>query len=475
MAGTEWPGGDPFLQRQNEPSIAVSTRNPLHLLAGANDYRTVDIPGLENIKVIGDAWLGIFRSYDGGNTWTSTLLPGYPQDTSQAGMVSPLKGYPAGADPVMRAGANGLFYLAGITLSRDENPLGAFFVARYLDHNDKESSHLVTEEAHSIRYVDTKIIQKGTSGQFNDKPWLAVDIPRAGAAPCTVDGQTIDGGNVYAAWTVLVGGDENIRSRLMATRSTDCGATWQKPIYLSETHAISQGASIAIDPRNGNVYVVWRRIRNDKGETDALLFAKSTDFGKTFSQAQLIREITPFEQGTHELAFRTTMFPSMAVDGDGKIHIVWSERNAEWRGRIALITSTDGATWSQPVFVANEGLGHQFMPTINFAHGKLTLAWYDQTEDHTRGIYDPILDGDKHTGQYTELRQPMGHLAQGKSQEVFRNFIIEYGETQPPLRRHTLDVYVAQADPSLMTTPQFQSHRASRYYFGSRPYPNEDT
>src|SRR5260370_8994217 len=47
VSGTKWPGGDPFLQRQNEPSIAVSTRNAQHLLAGANDYRTVDFPFID--------------------------------------------------------------------------------------------------------------------------------------------------------------------------------------------------------------------------------------------------------------------------------------------------------------------------------------------------------------------------------------------------------------------------------------------
>jgi len=68
VSGTGWTNGDPFLQRQNEPSIAVSTRNTLHLLAGANDYRGVDLPGLLGSTERGDAWLGLFKSFDGGQT-----------------------------------------------------------------------------------------------------------------------------------------------------------------------------------------------------------------------------------------------------------------------------------------------------------------------------------------------------------------------------------------------------------------------
>ena len=42
--GTKWPGGDPFLQRQNEPSMAVSTRNPMHILAGAKRSAPSSLP-----------------------------------------------------------------------------------------------------------------------------------------------------------------------------------------------------------------------------------------------------------------------------------------------------------------------------------------------------------------------------------------------------------------------------------------------
>jgi hypothetical protein len=88
--------------------------------------------GAEN----GDAWLGVFKSFDGGQTWRSTLIPGYPQDESPIGKASPLKGYQAAADPTVRPGTNGLFYYSGIAFDRGDNGKSAVFVSRFIDNNN---------------------------------------------------------------------------------------------------------------------------------------------------------------------------------------------------------------------------------------------------------------------------------------------------------------------------------------------------
>ncbi len=138
VSGGTFPGGDPFLQKQNEASTAMSTRNPCHLLAGANDYRAVNLPGLPDDQEIGDAWLGWYESTDCGATWYSTLVPGYPQDSSPEGMSSPVKGLSAGADPVVRSGAAGTFYYLFIAFNRGTN-VGKLAVARAIDHNDRDA------------------------------------------------------------------------------------------------------------------------------------------------------------------------------------------------------------------------------------------------------------------------------------------------------------------------------------------------
>ena len=102
VSGTTLPGGDPYLQRQDEPAMAVSLRNPMHLMAGANDYRTVDMPGLPDGEETGDASLGVFKSVDGGQTWYSTLVPGLSPPCVKLAAVTP----PASRTPPPATAAN---------------------------------------------------------------------------------------------------------------------------------------------------------------------------------------------------------------------------------------------------------------------------------------------------------------------------------------------------------------------------------
>jgi hypothetical protein len=79
--------------RQNEPAVAVDPRNTNVLLGSSNDYcgvynRTtssgVPLP-------VGPIWLGYYRSQDGGRNFVSSLVPGYPDDTSTLGALARIR------------------------------------------------------------------------------------------------------------------------------------------------------------------------------------------------------------------------------------------------------------------------------------------------------------------------------------------------------------------------------------------------
>src|SRR4051794_28571845 len=251
VSGTDWTTGDPFLQRQNEPSLAVSTRNPAHIVGAANDYRAVDLPGLLGIEERGDAWMGVFKSFDAGQTWRSVLLPGYPLDSSPEGHASPLHGFQAAADPTIRAGTSGMFFVSGIVFNRGTNAPSAVFVTRYIDNNNRENGDPTAKNgaitnvapADSIRYLGSKIVAKGSATTFVDKPWIAVDVPR-GTATCkapftnpdgTTGSETIPASNVYMTYTTLSGST----SKINFIRSTDCGVTWSAPVVLSQSGSLN--------------------------------------------------------------------------------------------------------------------------------------------------------------------------------------------------------------------------------------------
>jgi hypothetical protein len=470
VSGTKWPDGDPFLQRQNEPSLAISSRNPAHLLGGSNDYRTVDLPGLPAGET-GDAWLGIYKSYDGGQTWKSTTHPGCPQKIAACDGAPLLKNYAAGADPVVRAGTSGMFYYVGLGFTRDTPKKSVVFVSRFIDNNNEENGD-------PIKYLDTAQVSLGTDAAFLDKPWLAVDVPRTGAATCTITQplkngnvftQTFPVGNIYLAYTSFTD-ESKPPSQIYFSRSTDCGATWSKPAIIADG-ALHQGAALAVDPATGAVYVTWRRFKST-GITDAILFAQSTDGGQTFAKPVEVATITPFDQGTTAFSFRTNGYPTIAVDGASRIYLAWTERNqgapeSTGDARVVLTTSKDAVTWTQRAPVADyTGRGHQFMPAMSFAGGKLMIIFYDVRDDNTIGNFTSLGGG-----KYVESRVPAGDLASvpPHPEKVFTNFLLDASPDAALgglLRRHTIDVWAAQADPA--DVPQFTAARVSQYIFGSR-------
>ena len=53
----------------------------------------------------------------------------------------------------------------------------------------------------------------------------------------------------------------------MLVRSDDCGATFSRPQQISERTQINQGAVMAIDPNNGDLYVAWREFMSSASPT----------------------------------------------------------------------------------------------------------------------------------------------------------------------------------------------------------------
>jgi len=521
VSGTQWPGGDPFLQRQNEPSIAVSSRNSMHLLAGANDYRTVDLNFLATGET-GDAWLGVFKSFDGGVTWQSTLFPGYPLDKTPEGLASPLKTptqFNAASDPVVRAGTNGLFFYSGIAFNRGTNN-GVVFVSRFMDLNNKENGAATSTPINSntdpIRYVSTAILDNGSAGQFLDKPWLAVDIPR-GTATCTINvpepgapggsvSQTIPAGNVYMAWADFVG-NTLLRTKIYFSRSLDCGATWSTPSKLSEGYPLNQGVTLAVDPASGNVYVAWRTVAA-ANSPDGLTVAKSTNQGQSFSTAVTFLTLPAFNSSSPAATasffdentltttsggpeIRTTAFPSMAIDGCGQIYIAWSQRDPQSTGdaRIMMSTSMDGVNWTTPFRVDNNAIsddyansfsrGNQLMPSLTFSGGKLMVLYYDLRLDHTLGAFAPAYpNAYNFSTDGFPLPDVQGRLVLEQrvgvpepSKSVFGPFVNDAGLTA---MRHIVDVRVAQFIPASACPSgvpngpgSFSTARVSQYRFGT--------
>jgi hypothetical protein len=376
----------------NEPYSIIDPTEPSHVFAGWNDYCLTDL---------GAGWQGFAYSLNGGEDWTNSIVPGYPQDTSAEGMASPLFGTHTDAgDPIAAFDSSGRLFVGGIAFNRVKPSNGDVYVATY-----GTTPHA---SGYPVDYKRTRIVGKGTpseviGGIFQDKPMLEVD--RTGGD---------DDGNLYVCWSRFTGAGQN---KVFFSRSTDHGKTFSHPISISRSEEIVsvQGCDIAIEA-DGDVYVTFRTFPANTQKRAGLGFARSTDGGASFSRARLITNATiynPFDTDRNcgdgpvhcpsDLVFhRVPLEPRVTSDQTGQLPGVWLTYNAvkpdtivasdpakamsyssAGTGRVGQSavyftrTTNNGASWSTPATVEAAPLGHQFFPDIDAHAGELAVVWQD--------------------------------------------------------------------------------------------------
>jgi hypothetical protein len=274
--------------RQNEPAVAVDPRDSRVVLGSSNDYcgvyNATDAAG--NPVPAGPIWLGYYRSQNGGDSFVSSLVPGYPGDSSPFAALAKIRTASSG-DPVIAWDSKGRAFFGS---ESSDDPAGSaktfgdVWVATY-DNPGGPSAATVND---GKRYRGTTLVARGSSapnllGKFNDKTAIEADH--------NTDGRCDD--DVYFSWSRFTGNAGG--SAIYFTRSTDHGSTFSSPARLSQTINDVQFADIAVTG-SSNVYVTFRSGASGRGpEGDAVYYVRSTNCGATFSRPRLLESFIPYD------------------------------------------------------------------------------------------------------------------------------------------------------------------------------------
>ncbi len=267
--------------RQNEPAVAVDPRNTSVLLGSSNDYCGVYATrNAQGVPVaLGPIWLGYYRSENGGSSFQSSLVPGYPGDNTPFASLSGARTASAG-DPVIAWDNHGRAFFGSESSddpSGSPKTFGDVFVARFENPGGAAAADTTAD---GKRYKGTTIVSRGSSapnllGVFNDK--TAIEVDRT-AGKCE--------GNVYFAYSRFTGNGTNA---IYFSRSTDHGITFSNVQKITESIHGVQFPDISVTS-NGHVYVTFRQFESVGRQTDNVVIVKSTSCGQTFQRPQVVTD-----------------------------------------------------------------------------------------------------------------------------------------------------------------------------------------
>ncbi len=331
-----------FNTQQNEFQVDINPLNHLFAINTSNDYLT--------------AGVGIYRTSDGGATWTAFDAP-----FGAAGCC----------DPGVAYAADGKVYVSGLSFS------GYTYVISSTDNGMTWSPR--------------------SQAAVPDRPNIVVD--NGPSSPYF--------GTVYLTYS-----DLPTTNRIKGYRSTDGGLTWGSSFFIGDV-APPNGYEQSSQPRvasDGTLYVGYQQYTNSNQGCSAgvqNVVARSTDGGTTWTYTVL-----PIIQGGVCLSsqagrgvfcydaagsyFRSRSHPIMSVHPTNPQHVymVYSGGDLETAYSCAGGTgfhsdtlfrkSTDGGvTWTAPLKINTDPSGKdQYYPWMDVApDGTIWVGWHDRRED----------------------------------------------------------------------------------------------
>lgn len=345
FAGCSFNGGSNGAEK--ECSIVANPTNPKNLV----------------VAWIGGRFIGIgaAASFDGGKHWQQVLLPGL---SICGGGTEDFWG---NADPWLSFAPNGELYhlcLAGA----DNNARNAVLVSKSTDgglHWEQPIRLWDTTDKHAIP-DKSSLTADPTDARFVYAIWDNCDNGNRGQAIFT---RTTDGGRTWEpARTIYNPGTANAATLghiinvlpngmlvdvftefkfaddgthkgalLSVIRSTDKGQSWSGPVRAAtipvfavtdpetgtligtSTSYCCPNPAVALDPNNGNLYVVWEDTLFSGGAHGSIAFSMSADGGLTWSAPIQVNKTPANIPPANQQAF----IPAVAVAADGTIGVTY--------------------------------------------------------------------------------------------------------------------------------------------------------
>jgi hypothetical protein len=318
----------------------------------------------------------IYYSSDGGLSWArSSFNPGVILNADFPGQF-----VMGGGDPAFAWSKTGTLYYSWIYLTTSAAQ-DTGFVSMYLaTSTDGGASFSVAPGLQ--HFIGQGGMDLTNSGMFNfkegffDRQWLAVDNSNGPNA-----------GTLYASF-LLMPADNNFSKFGTSLRKKAPGASFFGPI-TTIFNGQGQFSNVAVDD-NGKVMVSFA----DEG-ADVVYQATSTNAGASFSVHQVAQadRLAGVQAGTNFVHNRENGATSMAVDGAGNIHMVWTSFPSSGVEAYYAMSRNSGASWSTPVNLNTWFPGRNaFMPTVAASGNNVTISVTAVGSDDSSFYYQAYSD-----------------------------------------------------------------------------------